>query len=295
MRDRSRPWFIAAFLAPALLIYGGLVLYPLGQAFAFSAYRWRGVSAVKTYVGAQNFIDLTHDDAFRKAIQNNLWLLVVGGLLTVAISIGLAHAMGSQGRTGRALRATILIPQVIPVVVVAILWMFLFNPQFGLLTSGLKAVGLGGWVKTWLGDPNTALPAVTVAFVWYAMGFYSLLFSAGLKALPQEVFEAAELDGASPWRKFSSVSWPMLWSTKRTVYVHLTITVMNVFALVLIMTQGGPDRATETMLTYLYENAFKNFQFGYATAIAVVNFVVVMSLGGLILFITRRDPQGVRH
>ena len=275
MRDRSRPWFIAAFLAPALLIYGGLVLYPLGQAFAFSAYRWRGVSAVKTYVGAQNFIDLTHDDAFRKAIQNNLWLLVVGGLLTVAISIGLAHAMGSQGRTGRALRATILIPQVIPVVVVAILWMFLFNPQFGLLTSGLKAVGLGGWVKTWLGDPNTALPAVTVAFVWYAMGFYSLLFSAGLKV--------------------SSVSWPMLWSTKRTVYVHLTITVMNVFALVLIMTQGGPDRATETMLTYLYENAFKNFQFGYATAIAVVNFVVVMSLGGLILFITRRDPQGVRH
>jgi N-acetylglucosamine transport system permease protein len=224
-----------------------------------------------------------------------LWLLVVGGGLTIAISIGLAHAMGSTGRLGRALRGTILIPQVIPVVVVAILWMFLYNPQFGLVTSGLRAVGRGDWVRTWLGDPRTALPAVAVAFVWYAMGFYALLFSAGLKALPGEVMEAAELDGTTPWRKFISVSWPMLWSTKRTVYVHLTITVMNVFALVLIMTDGGPDRATETMLTYLYQNAFKNFQFGYATAIAVVNFAVVMGLGGLILFLTRRDPQAARR
>jgi N-acetylglucosamine transport system permease protein len=294
VNQKGRGLFIVSFLAPAVLLYGFFVVWPLIQAFAFSTYRWRGISAKKTFVGMENFAKLSHDDAFAKAVRNNLTLLVVGGFAIIVISVALAHAMQGRGRAARALRSVILLPQMVSLVVVAILWMFIFNPQFGLLTTGLKLVGLQSLVHTWLGDPRTALPSVGTAFAWYAIGFYAMLFATALKSMPEEVGEAAELDGATGLTRFWQVTWPMLWSVKRIAVVHLTITVINVFALVYLMTQGGPDRATEVLLTYLYESAFKNSQFGYATAIAVANFAIVMVLSGLILAFFRRDPQEPR-
>lgn len=283
MRDLRRGAFVLGFLAPAVLIYAGLVLYPLLQAFAFSAYRWRGVSAKRTFVGLENFGKLVHDEVLLRAIRNNLTLLVIGGLVIIALAVAIAHGLHGNSRTARTLRAVVLFPQMTSLVVVAILWTFVFNPQMGIVKG-----------KAFLGDPQLALPAVGAAFVWYAVGFYTMLFSAGLRSLPAEVVEAAELDGAVGLHRFWRVTWPMLWSLKRIAVVHLTIGVMNVFALVFLMTQGGPDRATEVMLTYLYESAFKNSQFGYATAIAVVNFAVVMLLSTAILVAFRRDPQEAR-
>ncbi len=293
--QRGRGLFIATYLAPAVLLYGVFVVWPLLQAFAFSTYRWRGLSMRKKFIGTENFVKLAHDDAFAKAVRNNLTLLLVGGTLILIASMALAHAMQGTGRVARALRATVLLPQMVSLVVVAILWMFIFNPQFGLLTSGLKAVGLGSWVHTWLGDPHTALASVGTAFGWYAIGFYALLFATAIRSLPEEVGEAAALDGASGMRRFWRVTWPMLWSVKRIAVVHMTITVVNIFALVYLMTQGGPDRATEVLLTYLYEQAFTDSQFGYATAIAIANFVLVMVLSLGILAFFRRDPQEPRR
>ena len=294
MTQKGRGWFIAAFLTPATLIYGLLVVYPLVQSFAFSLFRWRGVSQKRTFLGLGNFTKLAGDDAFMKALHNNLVLLVVGGVVTISLAVALAHGLQGSGKVARTLRGIILFPQIISLVVVAILWMFLFNPGFGLLTSGLNAIGLRGWVHTWLGESKTALGSVGVAFVWYAVGFYTMLFAAGIRALPAEVQEAAEIDGAVGLRRFWKVTWPMLWSVKRVAIVHFTIAVMNVFALVYLMTRGGPDRATETLLTYLYESAFTHSEFGYATAIAVVNFVVVMALAGGIMLWFRRNPEVAR-
>lgn len=288
---RGRGWFIAGFLLPAVLLYALFVVYPLVQAFNFSFYRWHGVSAHRKFIGLDNYKNLFVDTAFRKALTNNLLLLVVGGLITLVLAVLIAHALQGGGRLSKALRSFVLVPQMLSLVVVAILWMFIYNPSFGLLTSGMKLVGLGNYVHTWLGESKTALPAVGVAFIWYAAGFYIMLFTAGLKSIPEEVTEAAELEGARGFRRFSKVSWPMLWSIKRVAIVHLTITVMNVFVLVYVMTQGGPDRATEMLLTYLYQSAFTNSEFGYATAIAVVNFVVVMLLSLLILLAFRRNPE----
>jgi N-acetylglucosamine transport system permease protein len=284
---RGERLFVVSFLAPAVLIYGLFVLWPLVQAFMFSAYRWRGVSAHRTFVGWENFQKLAADGVFFRAVRNNLTLLVFAGLAILVIGVALAHGLQGQSRTSRTLRAVVLFPQMTSLVVVAILWTFLMNPQFGVFSGIDKG-------HAWLGDPKTALPGVGVAFVWYAIGFYIMLFAAALRSLPGEVVEAAELDGAVGLRRFWQVTWPMLWSIKRIAVVHLTISVMNVFALVFLMTQGGPDRATEVMLTYLYESAFKNSQFGYATAIAVANFGVVMVLAVLILAAFRKDPQEAR-
>lgn len=294
MNRRGRSLFIAAFLAPAGLIYALFVLYPLGQALVFSAYTWRGVSEQKKFVGAKNFTDLWADNAFHKALQNNLALLLVGGLFTIGLAVALAHGLQGRGKVVRTLRGIILFPQIISVVVVATLWMFIYNPRMGLVTSGMQALHLDRFVHTWIGEPETALAAVGVAFVWYAVGFYVMLFAAALGGLPSEVTEAAELDGAIGLRRFREITWPMLWSVKRIAIVHFTITVMNTFALVYIMTAGGPDRSTETLLTYLYERAFKDSQFGAATSIAVVNFMIVAIVSALILLWLRRDPQEAR-
>jgi N-acetylglucosamine transport system permease protein len=293
-RARERAVFIATFLAPALLIYGAFVVWPLVQALAFSAYRWRGVSNRRTFVGVGNFQRLQADPAFWTAVKNNLWLLAGAGVIVVALAIAVAHALRMPGRAAKALRAIVLFPQMVSMVVVAVLWQFILNPQ-GLLNSGLRAVGLGGLAHTWLGESAWALPSVGVAFVWAALGFYVMLFAAGLQAIPEEVNEAAALDGSVGWHRFRTVTWPLLWSVKRVATVYLVINVMNLFALVFLMTRGGPNRASEVMLSYLYEQAFVNSQFGYATAVAVGNFLVIMALTLAILFVFRRDPTGARR
>jgi N-acetylglucosamine transport system permease protein len=290
MNQRGRGLFIVSFLAPAVLIYVGVVIYPLLQSFAFSAYRWRGLSMRKTYIGGENFSKLAEDEIFHKAARNNLALFLVAGFVVLVLSIAVAHGLQTKSWIAKTLRSVVLFPQMISMVAVAVLWMFIFNPQFGLVTSFMKAVGLDGLVHTWLGESKTALPTVGVAFVWYAVGFYIMLFAAGLKAIPAEIYEASELDGVTGLQRFWSVTWPMLWSVKRIAVVHLAITVMNVFVLVFLMTRGGPDHATEMMLTYLYDRAFSSSQVGYATAIAVANFVIVMLLAGLILLAFRKDP-----
>lgn len=290
MGKRGRSLFIVSFLGPAALVYAGIVLYPLIQAFAFSAYQWRGVSTERKYVGFDNFNRIAHDAVFWTSARNSLTIFLVGGLAILAIAVAVAHGLQGTGGVARVLRSIVLFPQMISLVAVAVLWMFIFNPQFGLLTGTMKAVGLESQLHTWLGDPKTALPSVGVAFAWYAAGFYIMLFAAGIKSLPAELFEASELDGAVGMRRFWSITWPLLWSVKRIAVVHLAITVVNIFALVMLMTNGGPDRATEVMLTYLYQKAFHDSQFGYATAIAVVNFVMVMLLAAAILLAFRRDP-----
>lgn len=294
MQRKGRTAFIIAFLSPAVLLYGLFVAWPLLQSFQLSLYRWRGVSQQKKFVGLDNFKKLVGDAAFWQSLKNNLWLLVVVGVAVVTIGLLIAHAMQGEGKFAKVLRSVYLFPQAISLVVVSILWMFLYNPSFGLVSSGLRALGLQRWDHAWLGEPGTALPAVAIAFLWYIAGFYIMLFAAGIRSIPVDVNEAAALEGVLGWRKFVSITWPMLWSIKRIALVYVVINVMNVFALVYLMTQGGPDRRTEVMLTYLYEQAFRNSQFGYGTALAVVNFVVAMLLSGILMLIFRRNPEARR-
>lgn len=292
-RKAERPLFIAGFLAPAVLLYLGFVVWPLIRALTYSAYRWRGVSLRRTYVGLGNFQKIAQDAAFWTSAKNSVLLLIFAGTLTVAFAITVAHAMRGPGRVASMLRATLLFPQMISTVVVAVLWQFIFNPQ-GLLNAGLRNVGLGSVAHTWLGESNWALPSVGVAFVWAALGFYVLMFVAGLQAIPGEVSEAAELDGSVGWHRFTRVTWPLLHPVTRVATAYLVINVMNVFALVFLMTRGGPDRKSEVMLTYLYEQAFVNGQFGYTSAVAVANFFIVMAVTLVVLALFRKDPTGVR-
>ena len=176
------------------------------------------------------------------------------------------------------------------------LWEFMLHPdpQMGLVNGALSLVGVKA--HAWLGETATALPSVAVAFVWHALGFYILLFLAGIKGIDGETMEAAELDGSTGLHRLRTITWPLLWSVKRIATTYLVINVMNVFALVILMTNGGnPDRHTEMPLTYLYEQAFENSQFGYATSLAVVDFVLAMFLSLIVMAIYRKNPTEGRR
>ncbi len=243
----------------------------------------------RKFVGFSNFIKLFHDNFFWNAAGNNIKLLVGAGFITIVLAVALAHALKGGGPAAKLLRSVYLFPQVISLVAVAVMWSFIFNPQ-GLLNGGLNELKLKNLTQTWLGDPKFALISVGVAFIWFVLGFYIMLFAAGLQNIPEETFEAAELDGALGLRRFWSITWPLLWSVKKVAVVYLVVNVFNIFALVQLMTRGGPDRASDVMLSYLYEKAFTQSQFGYATAMALGNFVIIMSLSVITLFLFRRDP-----
>jgi N-acetylglucosamine transport system permease protein len=290
-KKRAHTLFIGAFLLPATLLYGLFVVWPVAQAFAFSLYRWRGVSEQKTFIGLENFTRLFADPIFWQALKHNFQILFGASTVLLILSLALAHAMQSGGWAERALRSVYLFPQVISLVAVSILWMFIYNPTFGIVNGALRDVRMGEYATAWLGTPSTALPAVGVTYIWHGLGFYIMLFSAGLRTIPDEVYEAATLDGAGGLLRFFRITLPLLWAVMRVALIYLVINAFNLFALVFLMTDGGPDRSSEVLLTYLYEQAMKNSNFGFATALAVVNFLVVMALSGMVLGLMRRDPQ----
>ncbi|HET6382567.1 MAG TPA: sugar ABC transporter permease [Armatimonadota bacterium] len=288
---RQRALFILLFLLPASTLYGVFVLLPLGQALVFSLYRWRGVSEHRVFVGTENFRRLFGDPVFWDALGHNLILLIFAGGVIIILALAIAHAMRSRGKL---LRSVYLFPQVMSLVVVAILWTFIYNPTFGLLNGALRELHIGAHTIAWLGNSSTALAAVAIAYIWQALGFYTMLLSAGIQTIPGEVLEAARLDGAEGLTLLRRITLPMLWAVLRVAIIYLAISTLNIFALVFLMTAGGPDRHTEVMLTYLYEQAFTNSDFGYATALAIANLVIVMAISGVILGVFGRNPQESR-
>ena len=303
MRNRGRTAFIVSFLAPAVFLYGLFVIWPVLQAIGFSFFRWSGISSKKTYVGFENFKSLFHDSIFWQSLVHNAWIFVFGGAGILIIALGVAHAMQGETRLNKALRSVYLFPNIMSLVVVAILWQFAYHPRIGLLTSALKFLGFnhaskaGGPIveQSILGNGDKALPAIIVTFIWYAVGFYIMLLSAGIRQIPQEVTEASKLDGAEGFFRFRRITLPLLWSVGRISVIYLVINTLNVFALVYLMTQGGPDRKTEVMLTYLYEQAFVNSDYGLATALAIANFIIIMAVSGVVMGLTRKDPSGVQN
>lgn len=286
VRRKGRVAFLVACLAPALILYLGLVAGPFVQVFQLSLYRFSGVSTKRTFVGLENFQDLWIEEPFWWALRNSLTLMLVVGPLILGVALLLAHGMVGRDRASRTLRAIILFPNVVSVVAVALLWRSVYNPSTGLL----RGMGLPGPESGWLGDLNTAFPAFAFAFLWVSVGFYAMLFSAALQGIPAEVHEAADLEGCRGWSKFVSITWPLLWSVRRVALVHVSIASMSVFALVHVMTDGAPSERTQTILNYLFRLMTMEGKYGHASAVAVVNIGILAAASLLLWVLMRRDP-----
>lgn len=281
----GRKAFVATFLAPAGTLFALFVVFPLSQAIWGSFHRWSGLSDVRTFTGVENFARLWKDKVFLQTLTNGLWLFVVVGLSTLILALVLAYSLNSRTRLATQVRAIFLFPHVMSMVAVAVLWRFILDPTPGGLVNGTFNMQ-----ASWLGDKSLALPSVGAAFAWYSLGFYVLLFLAALEQQEPSAAEAAELDGASPSQKFRFVSWPLLWPVRRVALLHMALAVANLFGLVWVMTQGGPDRATETPLTYLYQAGFVESRFGYAAAISTANLILILAFLGLLTLLQGRNP-----
>ena len=272
---RATRLVLAIFLGPALLVYCGLTAYPAFRTIFDSFFTIEGLDA--TFVGLANYRELMGDETFWVAVRNTFIWSFVAPILDVATGLLLALALYAGVPFARFLRVAWFTPVLLSYVVVAILWMWIYNYDWGVLNVMLRAIGLGDLASSWLGDPNLALGAVIVTHAWKWAGFNMVVCLAAIHSLPREVLEASELDNCGWGAKLRYIIIPMLRPTLLSLYILSFIGKMKVFDLVWIMTQGGPLWATETVSTYVYKRAFNwnTFDLGYPSAIATVWFVVV--------------------
>jgi N-acetylglucosamine transport system permease protein len=263
--------------------------------------RWTGVSTLDKvqFRGLQNFQRILTDDNFWGALSHNLIVLLVLPIITLSIAL-LFAGLFTQGLKGaKFFRVVFFFPQVMSVAVVAILWSFVFHPTMGILNGIIGAItGLFGvrWPDfPWLGNVTTVLPAVMSVAIWQVVGFYMVLFIAGMQSIPDEYYEAARIDGANGWKQFWKITIPLLWETIRTAIVFLAIAAMDMYAYVTILTNGtgGPSRAANVLSTYMYDQAFgggnNSNPFGYGTAIGVVLLIIILGLSLVSLRLTKRE------
>ncbi|MGV9777388.1 carbohydrate ABC transporter permease [Streptosporangium sp. NPDC003464] len=293
----GRTRFVTGFLAIPVALYVIYVIAPYAQAFYIAFTNWRGVSADPQFVGLENFRRLLDDDVFWKAVGHNLILLILMPLLTIGIALLFAFLLNSGGRGGtggvwgsKFYRVVFFFPQVLAVVVVAVLFQQVFRPdRSGMLNAPLIALGFEP--VGFLSDTDVALWALLGVLVWQAVGFYVVLFSAGISSIPRDMFEAASIDGAGGAQLFFRITLPLLWDTIQVGWVYLGIAALDVFAVVWVMTaeHGGPDSSTTVMAAEIYRNAFQYFRFGYASAMGVVLFFFTIGFAALALRLSRRE------
>ncbi len=268
------------FLTPALALIAIFFFLPIAAAFLlsftdFDIYAIADARNVRV-VGFGNYARLLTTADFWQALRITLYFALVGGPLSVATSLGAALLVNAKAVRLRGLFRTIYFaPFVTTLVAVAIVWRYLYHPQYGLVDFALRKVGLSP--IDWLGDPHWALPAIILMAVWKNFGYNMLVFIAGLQTIPTELYEAAELDGAGAWRRFWSVTFPMLGPTLVFVGVITMIGYLQLFAEPYVMTQGGPVRATTSVVLYMYEEGFRWWRMGFAAAIAFILFIVILA------------------
>ncbi len=281
-------WF---FLAPALLLIFVFFFLPVAASLVLSVtdFDLYGIAdpANTRFVGLSNYSRLLQTPDFWAALRNTFYFAFVGGPLTIAVALSAALLLSSKlVRFKGFFRTIYFTPFVTTLVAVAIVWRYLYHTRYGLFNYALSYIGIGP--IDWLGDPHWAMPAIILMAVWKSFGYNMLIFIAGLQSIPEELYDAAEIDGAGAFRRFFSITLPMLMPTLVFVSVVTMIGYFQLFAEPYVMTQGGPLRSTTSVVLLMYEEGFRWWRMGYAAAIAFVLFVVIL-IATLLQFRLQRE------
>ncbi|CAM5312688.1 carbohydrate ABC transporter permease [Streptomyces aurantiogriseus] len=291
VRDRRtlrRNLMALTFLAPAIVLIGVFTITPFVNAITLSFQSWDGISLDTPWVGLQNYEFVFKDDEFWASMKNVAVFGVVGFFLGNAVSLGMAIAVNRIRRLRTFFRTVFYLPGILSVVVVGVIFLFMFEPRTGVLNRLLDTVGLESLQQNWLGDPTFALPSVAAVFIWFHWGFGFLLFLAGLQDIPEELYEAAELDGARAWAKFRYITWPQLAPVTTIVSLLTLLAALQIFGTVQVLTNGGPGSHTLVPTLLIYEEAFTNNRYGSAAAMSVLFGGALVVLSFIQLTIARR-------
>ncbi len=271
-------WAGLAFVAPALLIYLFYFIYPIPASAFYSLFRWDGISRLSDFRGIANWMRLIKDELFWNSFINNIIVVVTSLLIQLPLGLGVALIVSSKLIGNRFLKLIYFLPMMLSAVAIGMTWNYIYEPNYGLLNELLKRFGLEAFVSGWLGDADVALGAVIATMSWQYIPFYMVIFAAGLAGIPAELLESAVIDGANSFQKFLKIILPLLRGTIRTAAVLSLTGSLKYFALVFVMTEGGPNNATELMATYMYKQAFTSFNMGYGSTIALTMFFVAFVL-----------------
>lgn len=276
-------------LAPALLVFGALIVYPLVNTLRLSFFDYGLTSRVREFIGLGNYLELFRDRIFWLALQNNLIILIGSVLFQVGGGLVLAAVLNRGVTRGSTLFRTIIFaPMVMSVIAVGLLWQLIYNPSIGILSRALQAVGLPTPTQGWLGDPDIVIYAVLAVACWQYTGFMMVLLLAGMQAVPEALYDAAHIDGANEAQSFWHITVPGIRNVLIVAALITMIGAFKAFDVVYILTLGGPADASQVLGLYLYENAFTLNRAGYANAVAVVLLALTLLLGLLQLRYSRR-------
>ncbi|MFB9962321.1 carbohydrate ABC transporter permease [Sinosporangium siamense] len=279
---------IVPFLAPALVLLAVFFLYPLIKTVDLSLNEFSRTGTMR-FVGLEQYRLLSGDPDFYNSLKNTFLITLIGSGMLFPPAVAVAWALSQRIHGERFFRFVLFAPVVLSVAVVSLLWKFLYHPTLGLINPALESMGLGALAKTWLGDPATALAAVTFVSVWHGIGIWIVLLCAGFERLPEDVLAAARIDGAGEWRVFWSVMMPMMRDLLRVLVVLWVVQSLQTFAFVYILTGGGPFGSTDTVGTLMYRAAFERADFGYAAAAGVVLVVIMLAVAKLLNKVMKRD------
>jgi len=279
------------FLLPAFVLIAVFVAYPIVYAGWLSFFRWDGASA-PVFIGLDNFLRLATDAIFWKSLGRNILIAATAIVLQVFLALLIAYCLVRiVPFVSRLFLFFYLVPVMVSEICIGLLWRFLYNPYFGLVNASLKALGLGWLQRGWLGDSATAFPAVVVVMSFTYLGLYVLLFVAAVRNVPESLYETAEIDGAGHFTKFFSITVPMVWDAVRANTLLAIIGSLKTFSLVFVLTNGGPNHASEVVSTYLYKAGFSSFEMGYAATIGFAQ-MVLTAAGAFVIFRYLKRARG---
>ncbi|MBN2469948.1 MAG: sugar ABC transporter permease [Anaerolineae bacterium] len=275
-----------SFILPNLLGFAIFTLIPMVFSLLLAFMHWDGANQT-SWAGLANFQRLLRDETFHIALKNTIYYVVGTVPTTMLASLGLALVLNQPLRGRNFFRTTYFFPYVASLVAVAVVWNLLFFPSAGPVNEALRALGVQNPPR-WAASVDWAMPTVILASIWRGMGYYMIIYLAALQSIPAILYEAANIDGANTWQKFRYITLPMLTPATFFISIMLTISAFKVFDLILVMTNGGPGRATNVLVIHTYNTAFREFRFGYSSAIAMVLFLLVLAITVAQFYMERR-------
>ncbi|MYL62158.1 ABC transporter permease subunit [Bacillus hwajinpoensis] len=272
-RNMRKAVTISLFTAPALIVYLVYVVYPILSTLSYSFYSWDGTSD-KTFIGLDNYVQLFHDAIFWTSLTNNAWVVITSVFVQIPLGMIMALMLFAPIRGIRLFSSVYFLPFLMSTVAIGLLWVYMFDPINGIINQLINFLGFEN--VAWLSDENTALIAILLVVVWQFSPFYMILFKAAMVGIGEELYESAEIDGANSWQKFFHITLPLLMPTIVSSSILAIVGSLKAFDIFYIMTGGGPNHATELMGTYMFKQAFINFNMGYASAIAFIMFLIAL-------------------
>jgi len=267
---RRKKSTICFFILPALVAYLAIATFPIFASVGMSFTKWN-MGGFQKWIGLKNFVQLfTIDDIFLGSIQHVLYATVLSICVQMPLSVLLAYLLTRTHRARDAFKVVFFMPNMISTTAIGILWMFVYNLNFGLLNSLLEIIGLGNLAMPWLGESSTALTCVILVACWQYIGYHMIIYLCAMQSIPQSINEAASIDGANAWQTFWKITFPMLIPILKVDLVLITTGSLRMFDIVFVMTGGGPNHSTEMIATHMYTRTFQGLQFGYGSAMGVV-------------------------